>query len=155
MKQSLALRFDRIIKENLPKRSEMIVVLKENPIPTNLFFEKGMGVKSILKKTGRLTDFKGIYCFIEKGKIVYIDESSYVIRRLVRQFKGNSKYQRKLAQIMVDMHKESQPFYTESNALGAMKKMQIMFMDLPDDLERQITTLYLQCQYECTYNHFE
>lgn len=155
MKQSLALRFDRIIKENLHKRREMISVLRENPVPSSLFHKKGMGVKSILKKTGRLTDFKGIYCFIEDGKIVYIDESSYVIRRLVRQYKGNSKYQRKLAQIMVDLHKESQPFYTESDALKAMRKMQIIFMDLPDDLERQITTLYLQCQYECIYNHFE
>jgi hypothetical protein len=124
-------------------------------MPSNLFFEKGMGVKSILKKTGRLTDFKGIYGFIEGGKIVYIDESSYVIRRLVRHFKGNSKYQRKLAQIMVELHKESQSFYTETNALEAMKKMKIIYIDLPDDLERQITTLYLQCQFECTYNHFE
>lgn len=133
----------------------MISVLKESAIPADIFYKKGNGVKSILKKTGRLSDFKGIYGFIENEKLIYFDESSYVIRRLVRQFKGNSKYQQKLANVMVDAHRHMNGFYTVSNALEAMKKMKIIFMDVPDDLERQLTTLYLQCQYECRYNRIE
>ncbi|SNS99834.1 hypothetical protein SAMN05421640_1947 [Ekhidna lutea] len=155
MKQSLALRFDRIIKENLPKRKEMISVLSDSALGADLFARKGMGVKSILQQTGRLTDFKGIYGFIENDKIVFIDESSYVIRRVLRQYKGNSKYQQKLAHTMVNLHQDKQPFYTVSDSLKAMRKMKIIFMDVPDDLERQLTTLYLQCQYECIYNRFE
>ncbi|WP_425390285.1 hypothetical protein [Ekhidna sp.] len=154
MKQPLALRFDRIVKENLPKRSEMMQVLKESAIDSSIFYEKGNGVRSVLEHTGRLTDFKGIYGFIENDKLVFIDESSYVIRRLIRQFKGNSKYQMKLAHLMLDYH-GSQSDYTAKDALAAMKKMKIVFMDVPDDLERQITTLYLQCQYECRYNRFD
>ncbi|WP_420577198.1 hypothetical protein [Ekhidna sp.] len=155
MEQPLALRFDRIVNENLPKRKEMISVLKESAMPADVFYKKGNGVKSILKKTGRLSDFKGIYGFIDDGKLIYIDESSYVIRRLVRHFKGNSKYQQKLAYVMAGIHKEANPFYTITDALEAMKKMKIIFIDVPDDLERQLTTLYLQCQYECRYNRFD
>lgn len=155
MKQSLALRFDRIIKENLPNRKEMMSVLIENALPSAVFYQKGMGVKSILKKTGRITDFKGIYGFIKHGKVVYLDESSYVIKRLVRHYKGNSKYQRKLAHIMVDIHQQNKPFYTVTDALKEMEEMRIIFLDMPDDLERHITTLYLQCQFECIYNRFE
>ncbi len=151
MKQPLALRFDRIVKENLPKRKTMMEVLMESALSANLFFEKGMGVQSILKQTGRLTDFKGIYGFILEGKMVYIDESAYVIRRIVRQFKGNSRYQKKLAHTICSIKKS----YSEKDALEEMKKMKIVFLDLPDDLERQITTLYLQCQFECVYNRFE
>lgn len=155
MEQPLALRFERIVKENLPKRKEMIRVLNENTMPASLFYQKGNGVKSILKHTGRLTDFKGVYGFLDDGKLIYIDESSYVIRRLVRQFKGNSKYQLKLASIMVSTHQSTDPFYTITKALQHMKKMKIIFMDVPDDLERQLTTLYLQCQFECRYNRLD
>lgn len=155
MEQSLALRFSRIVNENLPKRKEMIRVLMENAMSAELFYKKGNGVKHILSKTGRLTDFKGIYGFIKEGKLIYIDESAYVIRRLVRQFKGNSKYQLKLASIMVATHQSFDPAYTTSHALKEMKKMKIIFLDVPDDLERQITTLYLQCQFECRYNKFD
>ncbi len=155
MKQSLALRFDRIFKENLPKRKKMISVLVENPIEGKIFYKKGSGVKSILQQTGRLTDFKGIYAFIHKEKLVFIDESSYVLRRIMRQFKGNSKYQQKLAYTMMKVHQETDPSYTKSDALKAMHKMQLIFMDVPDDLERQLTTLYLQCQFECIYNRFD
>ena len=155
MKQSLALRFNRIIKENLPSRKEMMSVLMENALPADIFYRKGMGVKSILKHTGRLTDFKGIYGFVKNGKVVYLDESSYVIRRLVRHYKGNSKYQLKLAHTILEIHKPNNPSYTIKDALKEMKVMRIVFMDVPDDLERQLTILYLQCQYECIYNRFE
>ncbi|WP_436515134.1 hypothetical protein [Ekhidna sp. To15] len=151
MKQPLALRFDRIIKENLPKRANMMQVLMDSALSADLFYEKGMGVQSILKQIGRLTDFKGIYGFIEGDKMAYIDESAYVIRRIVRQFKGNSKYQMKLAHTICSIKAS----HSESEALDEMKKMKIVFMDVPDDLERQITTLYLQCQFECIYNRFE
>lgn len=50
MEQSLALRFDRIIKENLPKRKGMVKILIENAMPADLFYKKGNGVQSILKK---------------------------------------------------------------------------------------------------------
>lgn len=92
---------------------------------------------------------------MDEDKLVYIDESSYVIRRLVRHFKGNSKYQKKLAHVMAFTHQVFDPTYTMSDALKAMQKMKIIYMDVPDDLERQLTTLYLQCQYECRYNRFE
>ncbi|WP_370089154.1 hypothetical protein [Ekhidna sp.] len=155
MKQPLAQRFERIIKENLPKRKQMMSVLLESPLDSEVFYQKGMGVKSILKSIGRLTDFKGIYAFIENGKVVYIDESSYVIRRILRHYKGNSKYQRKLAHVMTSIHNQNQPLYMVADAIDAMKKMKLIFMDVPDDLERQLTTLYFQCQYECIYNRFD
>lgn len=155
MKQPLALRFDRIIKENLPKRKKMMDVLMESALEANLFYEKGMGVRSILKQTGRLTDFKGIYGFIDGNKIVYIDESAYVIRRIVRQFKGNSKYQMKLAHTVSAIKSLNNSSFNTQDALVEMRKMKVIFMDVPDDLERQVTALYLQCQYECIYNRFE
>ncbi|MEP0985377.1 hypothetical protein [Ekhidna sp.] len=155
MKQSLALRFDRIIKENLPKRKKMMDVLFESALPAELFYEKGVGVQSILKHTGRLTDFKGIYGFVEGDKVVYIDESAYVIRRIIRLYKGNSKYQKKLAHTISSIRTLSQPAYKPKDALREMAQMKVVFMDVPDDLERRITTLFLQCQYECIYNRFE
>ena len=155
MKQPLAQRFERIVKENLSKRKQMISVLLESPLDSEMFYRKGMGVKSILKSTGRLTDFKGIYGFIENGKVVYIDESSYVIRRILRHYKGNSKYQRKLAHIMTSLHSRNQSLYLVTDAIEAMKKMKLIFMDVPDDLERQLTTLYFQCHFECIYNRFD
>lgn len=130
-------------------------MLLESPLETEVFYKRGIGVKSILKSTGRLTDFKGIYGFIENGKVVYIDESSYVIRRILRHYKGNSKYQRKLAHVMTSIHSQNQPLYLVTDAIAAMEKMQLVFMDVPDDLERQLTTLYFQCQFECIYNRFD
>lgn len=155
MKQPLALRFDRIVKDNLPKRMEMLNVLKDGAFSAEIFWKKGNGVKSVLEHMGRLSDFKGIYAFIENDKFIYIDESSYVIRRLIRHYKGNSKYQMKLAHLMVNTNKEMQPFYTISDAIKVMENMRIVFIDVPDELERQLTTLYLQCQFECKYNRFE
>lgn len=155
MSELLTHRFDRIVKENLAKRKEMTDVLIGSALDADLFNRKGTGLKTILSKTGRVTDFKGIYGFVEKGKVVYLDESSYVIKRILRHYKGTSKYQLKLAHIILNVKKEKRPTYSIKDALNEMAKMKILFLDLPDDLERQLTTLYLQCQYECVYNRFD
>jgi len=151
----LASRFDRIINENLPKRREMMDVLVGNALDADLFASKGNGIQTVLAKMGRISDFKGIYAFIENGKVVFLDESSYVTRRVIRQFKGNSKYQMKLAAAMTEIKKMSQPLYTMSDAIKEMEEMKVAFLDLPDNLERRITTLYLQCHYECIYNRLD
>ena len=127
----------------------------EGALPAKTFSQPGIGIKLVLKKLGRVTDFKGIYIFIQNGKPVYIDESSYVVRRLLRHFKGSTRYQRKLANTITYLKKKNNPLFLVSDALAEMEEMQIVFMELPDDLERKITTLYLQSQYDCLYNMFE
>lgn len=155
MSKSVSNRFDRIVNENLSKRLEMLEVLMESALPAQTFSRGGIGIKSILKEIGRITDFKGIYVFLKNGKPVYIDESAYVIKRLLRQFKGSTKYQRKLANTITDLKKKSDLLFLTSNAIQEMEEMEIVFMDLSDDLERKITTLYFQSQYDCVYNMFE
>lgn len=129
-------------------------ILIDKAADAKMFSEKRKGLKTILSETGRLVDLKGIYAFIENAKVVYLDESSYVFQRVIRQFKGSSKYQKRLAHLMVEINKTDLPSYDTEMAIEQMKQMKIAFMDIPDDLERKVTTLYLQCQYECIYNNF-
>lgn len=71
----------------------MFKLLMEQPIDHRMFAKKGQGLKTILKELGRLQDFKGIYGFILDHQLVYIDDSSYVLKRVLRQYKGTTKYQ--------------------------------------------------------------
>ncbi len=155
MSKSVSNRFDRIVNDNLPKRLKMLEILMESALPAETFARSGVGIKSVLKELGRISDFKGIYVFVQHGKPVYIDESSYVIKRLLRQFKGSARYQRKLANMITELKRKNNPQFIVSEALKEMENMHIVFMDAPDDLERKITALYFQSQYDCIYNMFE
>lgn len=155
MSKSISNRFDRIVNDNLPKRLEMLEVLMESALSAQTFSRSGVGIKTLLNELGLISDFKGIYVFIKNRKPVYIDESSYVIRRLLRHFKGSTSYQRKLAKTIADLKKKNNPTFLVSDAIEEMERMQIVVMDMPDDLERRITALYYQSQYDCVYNMFE
>ena len=155
MSKSISNRFDRIVNDNLPKKLEMLEVLMENPFQADVFSRSGVGIMSVMKEIGRVTDFKGVYVFIQNNKPIYIDESSYVVKRLLRHFKGSTKYQKKLASTIADLKSKNRSTFTLNDALAEMREMHIVFMDVPDDLERKITTLYFQSQYDCIYNMFE
>ncbi|MEP4534626.1 MAG: hypothetical protein ABJ004_16160 [Cyclobacteriaceae bacterium] len=155
MSKILKNRFDRIVKNNLPRQLKIYEVLAENPLQTGLFYQSGVGLKTILKKLGRIDDFKGIYILLENGKPVYIDESSNVLHRILQQFKGSSKYQRKLAHTMANIKSANNTLYTVNEALEDMKHMNVVLLELPDDLEREITKLYFQCHFDCVYNIYE
>lgn len=153
--ESLALRFDRIVNENLPKRLEMFKVLMEKPHSSKLFSTHGVGLKTILTHLGRIQDFKGIYAFIKDGRPVYIDESAYAANRVLRHYKGTTKYQLKLAHLILEAKQETDPNYSLKEAKTELSRFDVLFLDLPDDLERQITTIYLQCQFDCVYNRYD
>ncbi|MEO9476527.1 MAG: hypothetical protein ABJG41_13375 [Cyclobacteriaceae bacterium] len=155
MSKILKNRFDRIVNENLPKQLKIYAVLAENPLHTDMFHQLGIGLKTVLKKLGRIDDFKGIYILLENCKPVYIDESSNVLQRILQQFKGSSKYQRKLAHTMANIKSANNSLYTVNEALEEMKNMNLVLLELPDDLEREITKLYLQCHFDCMYNIYE
>ena len=155
MSKILKNRFERIVNENLPKHLKIYEVLAENPMHTDMFYQPGVGLKTILKKLGRIDDFKGIYIFLENGQPVFTDESSNVLHRILQQFKGSSKYQRKLAHTMTNIKSTHNSLYTVNEALKEMKCMSLVLLELPDDLEREITKLYLQCHFDCLYNIYE
>ncbi len=143
-------RFHRIINESLPKRLEMMNVLVKNAISTEGFYRKGSGLQAVLDETGRVDDFMGIYAFVRKGQPVFIDESAYVLKRIIRHFKGSNKYQQKLAYIIATRDYGGEGAIHSS--LVDMEKMRVAFMDIPDDLERKLTVLYFQAFYKCEYN---
>lgn len=153
--ESLSHRFQRIVTENLPKRLEMFKVLMESPIDHRLFAQKRQGLKTIVKKLGRLQDFKGIYGFILDHQVVYIDDSSYVLKRVLRQYKGTNKYQRNLHQLIQDAREDLDIVNNGLVAEEQLHRMQIVVMEIPDDLERELTTVYLKCEFDCLYNRYE
>lgn len=153
--ESLSHRFHRIVSENLPKRLEMMNVLLENPLDNKLFSTKGQGLNTILKELGRIQDFKGVYGFVLDGRVVYLDESSYVLKRILRQYKGTTKYQQQLLHLIDAARKEISPTDSLSIAKEQMSQMGIVIMEIPDDLERELTAVYLKCELDCLYNRYE
>lgn len=153
--ESLSHRFDRIVIDNLKKRHDMFKLLMKRPIPTDMFYESGSGLKTIFKELGRVQDFKGIYGFMLGTKLVFIDESSYVLRRVLRQFKGNTKYQRNLFNIILESREDADMISNMLVAEIQLQRMRLVFLEIPDDLERELTYIYLKCQYDCKFNRYK
>ncbi len=133
----------------------MFKLLMEQPIDHRMFAKKGQGLKTILKELGRLQDFKGIYGFILDHQLVYIDDSSYVLKRVLRQYKGTTKYQRNLLHLIQDAREDIDLINNPLVAEEQLHRMQVVIMEIPDDLERELTTIYLKCEFDCLYNRYE
>ena len=58
------------------------------PVPMSLFCKKGFGVKSILSRLQRSSDFSGCYVLLREGKPFYVGISRPVVQRLRQHVTG-------------------------------------------------------------------
>jgi hypothetical protein len=66
--------------------------IQKKGFPVNMFFQKGNGIKTLLKKTGRLSDFRGIFLFVPKNrKLFLVLESENVLKEIQKIVRGKRK----------------------------------------------------------------
>lgn len=70
------------------------------PVPMSLFCKKGFGVKSILSRLQRSSDFSGCYVLLREGKPFYVGISRPVVQRLRQHVTENTYFDASLAYLM-------------------------------------------------------
>lgn len=66
--------------------------MKKKGFPVKVFYKEGNGIKTLLKRTGRLTDFKGLFVLSSKdGQLTYMKESENVLREIQQLVRGKRK----------------------------------------------------------------
>ncbi|MTI20328.1 hypothetical protein E1176_04775 [Fulvivirga sp. RKSG066] len=151
--------FDEYATKILPRRVEMIESLLPNAFKISRLFGKGVGEKGVIKRLGRMADFKGIYLFIKGSKVVYIGTSEKVINRLVYHIKGHTKYQAHLAwEIAKDrglwVNKKMEVPDLDA-AKAEVFKLKVLFLEITSPVERYLIEAYAAMHFECKFNYFE
>ncbi|MDX1628363.1 MAG: hypothetical protein R3345_06670 [Fulvivirga sp.] len=143
----------------LPRKIKMLESLIPNAFEVSKLFKKGSGERGVIKKLGRIDDFKGIYAFIDQGKVIYVGASEKVINRLIYQTKGHTKYQAHLAWELA----KSEGLWVNKKleipdldkAKKKIMKMQLIFMEITSPIERSLLEIYAAMYFECPFNYFE
>lgn len=143
----------------LPSRVEMMESLLPHAFKVSKLFGKGTGERGVVKKLGRMMDFKGIYAFAKQGTIIYVGTSEKVINRVVYHVKGHTKYQAHLAwEIAKDkglwINKKMGIPNLES-AKKEVSKLEVLFMEVTSPIERYLLEAYAAMHFNCKYNSFE
>jgi hypothetical protein len=81
----------------LPEYMRDIRVAMSNGHPLAGFCSPGVGVKSIVKKLGKLDDFSGCYVLLQDGGPFYVGISRRVVARLRQHGTGTSHFNATLA----------------------------------------------------------
>ncbi|MBL6449512.1 hypothetical protein JMN32_24585 [Fulvivirga sp. 29W222] len=151
--------FEEYTQEYLPKRLEVFKSLIGKAFKVKDLFGKGQGEKSIIKKLGRLSDFKGVYAFIDDGEVIYVGTSEKVINRLSYHVKGYTKYQAHLAW---ELAKENNLYTDKKNKVPNLDKtkrmimnMKVLFMEVTSPVERHLLEIYSCMYFDCKFNFFE
>src|SRR5438046_2019519 len=71
-----------------------------SPVPMSSFCKQGFGVKAILSRLGRNTDFSGCYVLLREGKPFYVGISRTVVQRLRQHVTGKTHFDASLAYLM-------------------------------------------------------
>lgn len=151
--------FEEYAEEYLPKRFEKLKSMISRAFWVKDLFGRGQGEKSIIKKIGRSTDFKGVYAFIENDEVIYIGTSEKVINRLSYQIKGHTKYQAHLAW---ELAKEKRLYVNGAKKSPNLSKtkdmimdMKVFFMEVKSPVERHLLEIYSCMHFDCRFNFFD
>jgi len=143
----------------LPNRIKMIDSMLKHSFKVKKLFSKGTGEKGVIKKIGRVDDFKGFYGFVKKGKVIYVGTSEKVINRLTYQVKGHTKYQAHLAWELAKEHNiwinSKFKIPDLDTAKEKIFKMDVFFMEVTSPIERYLLEPYAAMHYNCAFNSFE
>ncbi|UII20045.1 hypothetical protein [Fulvivirga ligni] len=153
------LSFEDYAQDILPRRLEMIKSLMKTPFPVKKLFGQGQGEKNVIKKLGRMSDFKGLYAFLQNDEIVYVGTSEKVINRLSYQVKGYTKYQAHLAWELAKAH----GLYTNKKlqtpnlkkAKNIIMNMNVIFLEITSPIERHLMEIYSCMKFDCKFNFFD
>ncbi|MBL3657579.1 hypothetical protein [Fulvivirga sediminis] len=157
--KNFELSFEDYAQDILPRRMEMLNSLLKHPFPVKSLFGKGQGEKNVIKKIGRVSDFKGLYAFIQNDEVIYVGTSEKVVNRLSYQVKGYTKYQAHLAW---EIAKEYDLYTNKKQGTPNLKKakniimnMHVIFLEITSPLERHLMEVYSCMKFDCKFNIFE
>lgn len=143
----------------LPSRVAMMESLLPHAFKVNKLFGKGSGERGVVKKLGRMMDFKGIYAFVRNGKIIYIGTSEKVVNRVVYHVKGHTKYQAHLAW---EIAKEKGLWINKkmgipdmNSAKAEVGKLNVLFLEITSPIERYLLEAFAAMHFNCKFNVFE
>lgn len=151
--------FEDYASKILPRRVEMMESLLPNAFEVKKLFRKGTGERGVIKRLGRMGDFKGIYAFVKNNEIVYVGTSEKVVNRLVYHIKGHTKYQAHLAW---EIAKDSGLWVNKKmgipdldKAKERLLKYNVLFMEITSPIERYLLEIYAAMHFGCKFNDFE
>jgi len=151
--------FEEYANAILPSRIQMLESLLPNAFKVSKLFKKGAGERGVIKRLGRMDDFKGIYLFVKAGKVIYVGTSEKVINRLIYHVKGHTKYQAHLAW---ELAKEKGLWVNKKMEIPDLEaakkevmKLQVFFMEITSPIERYLLEIYAAMYFECKFNYFE
>lgn len=157
--ENFDLTFEEYTETVLPKRLQTLKTLMGRAYRVKDLFGKGQGEKSIMKKLGRDTDFKGVYAFIENDHVIYVGTSEKVINRVSYQIKGYTKYQAHLAWELAKHHdlyiNKRLKIPNLDKTKNMIMNMKVMFLEISSPVERHLTEIYSCMHFDCKFNFFE
>ena len=101
--------------------------MKKKGFPVKTFYKRGNGIKTILYRTGRLADFKGLFVFSSKdGKAVFVKESENVLQEIQQTVRGERVKDRKFLEKIANTY----GFNTSLAGQAYLKSMEVKWIEI-------------------------
>ena len=150
----------------LPKFMDELRLAMKKPEPLSEFCTKDVGVKTIVKRLGKQTDFSGCYVLLEDAKPFYVGISRGVVARLRQHGRGRTHYDASLAYSMARAkvpHKKTRtiamkdPVFLKAftDAQRLLINSGVAFVEIENSLELYLFEAYCAMKLNtCEWNTF-
>ena len=136
------------------------------PFPMSSFWMPGVGVKGILSRLRRSSDFSGCYVFTRDGEPLYVGISRTVVQRLRQHVTGKTHFDASLAYLMAatetghDMRRSDamkdaafRAAFEKKRAL--LRDCSVAFIEIDNPLELYLFEAYCAMELDtCDWNTF-
>ncbi|UXP32533.1 hypothetical protein N6H18_00895 [Reichenbachiella agarivorans] len=130
--KDINIRDEHSVKTIHPKMRLLKKKMKKG-VPLELFFKKGHGMKTIMDKTGRLMDFKGVFV------ISSMDDSfllAGISDRVLTDIQHLTRSTRKKDQIVLDKITQHFGFHTVMTGQRFLRSMTVSWLEIASEADR-------------------
>ncbi|MEP5612902.1 MAG: hypothetical protein ABJP45_11660 [Cyclobacteriaceae bacterium] len=122
--------------ENIPSKVKLLKRKSAQGFPMNMFYKEGNGIKTLLKNTGRLTDFKGV--FLVKGRDgLFLAFSS---KNVLKEIQKLARCYRKKDEDLLIKIADHFGFLTALAGQEYLRSMEVTWLEVTSEAERLLLT---------------
>jgi hypothetical protein len=150
----------------LPEDMARLRIALAAPLPMSSFCEIGLGVKSILSRLQKRSDFSGCYVLLREGKAFYVGISRTVVQRLRQHVTGRTHFDASLAYQMArektghemkraDAMQDPTFRLAFDEAKSLLRGCSVAFIEIDNPLELYLFEAYCAMELDtCEWNTF-
>jgi hypothetical protein len=158
--------FHELVEQKLPEDMARMRAAMSVPHPMEMFGQRGIGPKTIMRRLGLAEDFVGCYLLLDGDRPLYVGISRGVIQRLLQHVKGRTHYDASLAYRIASDNRphnlkrsvvmQDLEFHAEfERAKDYLRSLRVAFVSIEDDIELYLFEVYCAMELAtCKWNTF-